>query len=114
MATIKGTSNALGNLINKINSASATSVNSGVGNGNINIDDSIPTNMLNPEPVIKINFKSSHKQCIKKAKEQLMIIVKEVVPILLQTSSMIADKVEQDAEQLGNLYYEYIKTEQVI
>ena len=113
MATIKGTSNALGNLINKINST-AGSASSGLSSGNIDIDDSIPTNMLSPEPVFKINYKSTQKQCIKKAKEQLLIIIKEVVPTILQNSSMILDKVEQDAEQLGNLYYEYLKTDKVI
>ena len=117
MATIKGTSNALGNLINKINAGSGTSapVSSGFGSGSsIDIDDSIPTNMLNPEPVFKINYKSTEKQCIKKAKEQLMKIVKEVVPTILQNSTMILDKVEQDAEQLGHMYYESIRTDKVI
>ena len=116
MATIKGTSNALGNLINKINTGSGTSapVSSGFGGTPIDIDDSIPTNMLNPEPVFKINYKSTQKQCIKKAKDQLIKIIKEVVPTLLQNSTMILDKVEQDAEQLGSLYYEQVKTDKVI
>ena len=116
MATIKGTSNALGNLINKINAGSGASapVSSGFGGSSIDIDDSIPTNMLTPEPVFKINYKSTEKQCIKKAKEQLMKIVKEVVPSILQNSTMILDKVEQDAEQLGHMYYESIRTDKVI
>ena len=118
MATIKGTSSALGNLINKINSGSTAgsgSYTSGFGSGSgINIDDSIPTDMLNPEPVFKINYKSTQKQCFKKAKDQLEKIVKEVVPSILQNSTMIVDKVDQDAEQLGNLYYEYAKTDKVI
>ena len=117
MATIKGTSNALGNLINKINNAGSGTtapVSSGFGGAPIDIDDSIPTNMLNPEPVFKINYKSTEKQCVKKAKEQLMKIVKEVVPNILQNSTMILDKVEQDAEQLGHMYYESIRTDKVI
>lgn len=117
MATIKGTSNALGNLINKINSAgsgASAPVSSGFNGAPIDIDDSIPTNMLNPEPVFKINYKSTEKQCVKKAKEQLMKIVKEVVPNILQNSTMILDKVEQDAEQLGHMYYESIRTDKVI
>lgn len=116
MATIKGTSNALGNLINQINNnGKAMPVSSGFsGNAGIDIDDSIPGNLLAPEPVFKINFKSTQKQCYKKAKEQLLIIVKEVVPTLLQNSSMIIDKVDQDAVQLGNLYYEYAKNDKVI
>ena len=114
MATIKGTSNALGGLINKINGASSAPVSSGFGSSNIDIDDSIPANMLNPEPVFKINYKSTQKQCIKKAKDQLLKMIKEVVPTIMQNSTMILDKVEQDAEQLGNLYYEYLKTDKVI
>ena len=117
MATIKGTSNALGNLINKINNAgsgASAPVSSGFSGTPIDIDDSIPTNMLNPEPVFKINYKSTEKQCVKKAKEQLMKIVKEVVPNILQNSTMILDKVEQDAEQLGHMYYESIRTDKVI
>lgn len=116
MATIKGTSNALGNLINKINAGSGTTapVSSGFSGTPIDIDDSIPTNMLSPEPVFKINYKSTEKQCVKKAKEQLMKIVKEVVPTILQNSTMILDKVEQDAEQLGHMYYESIRTDKVI
>ena len=114
MATIKGTSNALGGLINKINGAISAPISSGFGSSNIDIDDSIPTNMLNPEPVFKINYKSTQKQCIKKAKDQLLKMIKEVVPTIMQNSTMILDKVEQDAEQLGNLYYEYLKTDKVI
>lgn len=117
MTTIKGTSSALGNLINKINSTPTSPISSGFGGsgfGSVNIDDSIPENMLNPEPVFKLNYKSTEKQCIKKAKEQLLKIVKEVVPTLLQNSSMILDKVEQDAEQLGHMYYESIRTDKVI
>ena len=119
MATIKGTSSALGNLINKINSGSGASSAGGFasgfgGGGGVNIDDTIPTDMLNPEPAFKINYKSTQKQCIKKAKDQLEKIVKEVVPSILQNSTMILDKVDQDAEQLGNLYYEYAKTDKVI
>jgi hypothetical protein len=125
MATIKQTSNALGNLINQINAgippttASSTSFSGSSGystsTSNINIDDdSIPTNMLNPEPVFEINYKSTQKQCVKKAKQQLQIIVKEVVPSLLQNSAMIVDKINQDAEQLGQLYYQAVCSDKVL
>lgn len=132
MATIKQTSSALGNLINQINAGTQpSSVNAGsfqsafstpISNNsykstptNINIDDdSIPTNMLNPEPVFELNYKSTQKQCIKKAKQQLQIIVNEVVPTLLQNSSMIIDKINQDAEQLGQLYYQAICSDKIL
>lgn len=127
MATIKNTSNVLGNLVNQVNAAAGSSgpissyptagsfAASMPGSGGIVIDDdSIPAGMLNPEPVFEINYKSTQKQCIKKAKEQLIIIVKEVVPDFLQDSTMIKDKILQDAESLGNLYYEYAKSDKVV
>lgn len=126
MATIKQTSNALGNLINQINNGVQQSTgssfsmslnNSGYSASQNSIaidDDSIPTNMLNPEPVFELNYKSTQKQCVKKAKQQLQIIVKEVVPKLLQNSSMIIDKINQDAEQLGQLYYQAICSDKIL
>lgn len=123
MASIKNTSNALGNLLSQLQSppsggASSFSSNFGGGapqNNGIGIDDdSIPSNMLETAPVFEMNYKSTKKQCVKKAKEQLRIIVKEVVPTMLQNSPMIVDKINQDAEQLGNLYYEYEKTDRIV
>lgn len=123
MATIKNTTQALGNLINTINGMSSTSPTnsfpSTFGGGTNNSssigidDDSIPANMLDMQPEFEINYKSTKKQCIKKAKSQLEKIVKEVVPSMLQNSLTIIDKIQQDSEQLGALYYEYEKTELV-
>ena len=121
MATIKNTTNALGNLINVINAGQqnpsnvANPFNSTFGHGNsINIDDdSIPSDLMDIEPVFTLNYKSTKKQCIKKAKQQLEIIVKSVVPTLLQNSPIIVDKIAQDAFQLGNLYYEYEKADKI-
>jgi len=122
MATIKKTSSALGNLINTINGSTppgpaAPTFSSGFGSmppGYGIDDDSIPGNMLEPEPIFDMNYKSIRKQCIKKAKEQLMIIVREVVPQCMQDSAIINDKITQDSEQLGALYYEYEKTDKMI
>lgn len=119
MATIKNTSNVLGNLVNQINNTIQPSAANGYGGNlasnpiNIN-DDSIPAGMLDMEPVFEINYKSTKKQCLKKAKDQVTIIVKEVVPVILQNSEMIKDKIAQDGEQLGNLYYEYAKSDVMI
>lgn len=118
-ATIKNTSNTLGNLINQINSQSGSYSTNPTNNfpppSNIAIDsdESIPS-MLEAQPVFEMNYKSTKKQCIKKAKDQLLIIVKEVVPAIMQDSKMITDKINQDAEQLGALYYEYEKSDKVI
>lgn len=73
-------------------------------------EDSIPAE-LQDEPIFEIDYKSEHELCIDKARKSLMILVKEVVPELMQNSDLILDKVEQDAEQLGNLYYQYVKKE---
>lgn len=75
-----------------------------------NYADAIPDE-LDKAPIFEINYKSEQKQCIKRAKDSIMIIVKEVVPLYLQKSPLIIDKVNQDAEQLGNLYYQYKKKE---
>ncbi|WQJ53324.1 MAG: hypothetical protein [Wendovervirus sonii] len=121
MATIKKTSSALGNLISQINGSPQPApqpFSQGFGNmpsSNYGIDDdSIPGNMLEPEPIFDMNYKSTRKQCIKKAKDQLMIIVKEIIPQAMQNSAVINDKILQDAEQLGSLYYEYEKNEKMI
>ena len=123
MATIKNKSNVLGNMMAQINNAIPNQPQQGqfVSPGTygspsgISIDDdSIPANMLNTAPVFDMNYKSAKKQCYKKAKEQLKVIVSEVVPTILQNSGLIVDKINQDAEQLGNLYYEYEKSDKVV
>lgn len=76
-----------------------------------NYADSIPEELQDPDPVFEINYKSEQKQAIKRAKDSILLIVKEVVPTHLQQSALIRDKVNQDAEQLGNLYYQYKKKE---
>lgn len=123
MATIKNKSNVLGNMMAQINNAipnqpqqgQFTSPGTYGPSSGISIDDdSIPANMLNTAPVFDMNYKSAKKQCYKKAKEQLKVIVSEVVPTILQNSGLIVDKINQDAEQLGNLYYEYEKSDKVV
>lgn len=76
-------------------------------------EDELPAELQDPEPAFVMNYKGEQKQCVKKAKDSIMIIVKEVVPEQLQNTALIQDKVNQDAEQLGNLYYQYKKKEVV-
>jgi hypothetical protein len=73
-------------------------------------EDSIPDE-LQDEPIFEIDYKSEQEQCIDKARKSIMIVVREVVPETLQETSLIQDKIDQDAEQLGNLYYQYVKKE---
>ena len=107
---INQTSNILGSMINQVNQAGQFQMGGGIGVD----DDAIPANMLEATPVFELNYKSTKKQCIKKAKTELTKMVKEVVPTHLQNAVIIVDKIEQDAEQLGNLYYEYIKSDTMI
>lgn len=81
--------------------------------GGVGYGDSIPDELQEPSPLWEINYKSEKKQAIKKAKDSIMIVVKEVVPDELQNSPLIKDKINQDAERLGTLYYELIKAELV-
>lgn len=94
------------------NGGFGTAPSPGMG-GRMSYEDSIPEELQDPEPIFEINYKSEQRQAIKKAKDSIMIIVKEVVPETLQRSPLIVDKVNQDAEQLGNLYYQYKKKELV-
>lgn len=73
-------------------------------------EDSIPEE-LQDEPIFTMDYKSEQQRCISKAKQSILIIVKQVVPEQLQQMPLIRDKINQDAEQLGNLYYQYQKKE---
>lgn len=117
---VKDISKTLGGLIDQANAAASGGGGSGGFNGNGfggnsptiygTPEDSIPAE-LQDEPIFDIDYKSEQEACIDKARRSIMIIVKEVVPELMQQSELILDKVEQDAEQLGNLYYQYVKKE---
>lgn len=128
MASIKQTNQVLGNLMGQINGvlpqqpAGQFPSNFGGGSpggftapmGGAGVsDDSIPTGMFDAAPVFEINYKSTEKQCVKNAKDSLKKLVKEVVPTVLQNSTVLQDKIEQDAYTLGHMYYEYIKMQKV-
>ena len=81
------------------------------GTGGLSYEDSIPDELEDPEPLFTINYKGEQKQSMRKALNSITIIVKEVVPEAIQHSPLIQDKIRQDAEQLGNLYYQYKKKE---
>ena len=95
------------------NGGFGTAPSPGMSPGGMSYEDSIPEELQDPEPIFEMNYKSEQRQAIKKAKDSITIIVKEVVPESLQNSALIKDKINQDAEQLGNLYYQYKKKEVV-
>lgn len=112
MPTIKNTTAQLGNLINQMNGNSMQPA--GVPSGVAIDDDSMAASMLDMPPAFEMNYKSIKKQCIKKAKDSIKLLVKDIVPENMQQTAIILDKINQDAEQLGNLYYEYEKNDKVV
>lgn len=67
---------------------------------------------LEPEPIFEFDYNKVKKQYFKKAKES----IKKIVRVVINDSEMIdksfiADKIDQDAEQLAELYYQQKKTE---
>lgn len=117
----KDISKELGGLIDQANNAARNntyggqpSYGSGAGGYSAPVygspEDSIPDE-LQDTPIFEIDYKSEQDRCIDKAKASIMIVVREVVPETMQDNPLIIDKIDQDAEQLGNLYYQYVKKE---
>lgn len=74
------------------------------------VDES--TEELEPEPVFSFNYEKNRRYYKRKAKESIKKIVRVVIrDSELIDKSFIADKIEQDAEQLGQLYYQQRKHE---
>lgn len=86
----------LGNL-----AASATST------GSYNdIDVDIPEELQEPDPIFVVEHEKVIESSLKKATKSVKFIVNSVVPEIYHTNPIINDKIEQDAEQLSQLYYQ--------
>lgn len=76
----------------------------GYDNGDIDMD--IPDELHDPDPL----FTVEHEQIIDtnelKAKKSIKQIVNTIVPEVYQENPIIKDKIEQDSQQLGQLYYQ--------
>lgn len=74
--------------------------------GQDGVVDEIPEE-LEPEPIFDINYEKCKKDFIRKARQSIRKIVKVVIrdPNMID-QDFIADKIDQDAEQLGFLYYQ--------
>lgn len=78
---------------------------------NQDIVDETPEELV-PEPAFTFNYEKEKKYFKKKARESIKKIVRAVIhDAEFVDKSFIADKIEQDAEQLANLYYQQRKTE---
>ena len=86
--------------------AAATGNGYGYGYDSGNIDMDIPEELHDPDPL----FTVEHEQVIDKneikAKASIKQIVNSIVPEAYQDNPVIKDKIEQDAQQLGQLYYQ--------
>lgn len=86
--------------------AAATGNGYGYGYDSGNIDMDIPEELHDPDPL----FTVEHEQIIDtneiKAKASIKQIVNSIVPEAYQDNPVIKDKIEQDAQQLGQLYYQ--------
>lgn len=79
---------------------------------NLSVDDSIPSELEDPEPVFVVDYDEELTQCISSAYETVKIIVDSVVPKQYQSDVMLQNKMKLDGQQLGYLYYQQ-KTQNV-
>lgn len=70
------------------------------------IDMDIPEELQEPDPIFVVEHDDIIKQNYNKALKSVKYIVNSVVPEVYQQKSIITDKIEQDKEQLGQLYYQ--------
>ena len=69
---------------------------------------------LNPEPVFEIDYKKEKKKYKKKARRDVINLVKSIVPNDVIESPIIQNKIEQDTGQLANLYWQQKMIEAVL
>lgn len=86
----------LGNLINQSNGAYGT----------IPADDSIPSELKEPDPLFTVNYNDEQSVARQQAYETIKFIVRAVVPDIYVNDDMIQNKMKIDAYQLGMLLYQ--------
>ena len=69
-------------------------------------ENDIPDELQEPDPIFEFDHENSLDTAKRKAKAYLEKMVKQIVPERFQNNSMIKDKIEQDMEQLGQLFYQ--------
>lgn len=86
---------------------SLASATSSLGNYNTNgIDTDIPDELQEPDPIFVIEHDDILSKNEAKALKSVKYIVNTIVPENYQDNPIIKDKISQDAEQLGQLYYQ--------
>ncbi len=95
----KDIASQLGNL------AAATNSMSSVYNTN-DIETDIPDELYEPDPIFIVEHDKELNENEKKAFNSVKQIVNTIVPSVYQNNPIIKDKMLQDADQLGQLYYQ--------
>lgn len=70
------------------------------------IDTDIPDELQEPDPIFVVSHDEILSNNEKKALKSVQHIVNTIVPKNYQNNPIIKDKISQDAEQLGQLYYQ--------
>ena len=70
------------------------------------IDADIPEELQDPDPIFLVEHEQELNINEKKALKSIQQIVNTIVPTYYQNNAVIKDKMQQDATQLGQLYYQ--------
>ena len=76
------------------------------GNNNINIDDSIPSELEEPAPAFEFDCKTELMKSKNDAMSTMNYIVDAVVPEEFKNHPSIKNQIKLDAIQLGSLYFQ--------
>lgn len=68
--------------------------------------DPVPFELEDPEPVFTVNYGKEMKNALRKARSSIKLMLKSSIPSHYLDDDYIKDKIEQDAESLGKLYYQ--------
>lgn len=78
-----------------------------------NLSDALPEELEEPEPLFVIDYKKEMREAMKKARRSIKTMIKTIIPSEYLDDPYIIDKIEQDAETLGRLYYQQKIVEKV-
>lgn len=65
-----------------------------------------PPEFEEPKPIVEIDFKRKTKEFKRKARNSILQIIKNIMPDDMIQNQYVQDKLNQDAEQLGKLYFQ--------
>ena len=69
-------------------------------------DIGVPEELQDPEPIFSVDYDAEMKKYNKKARASVKQLIKAIVPAVYMNEDYIVDKISQDSESLGKLYYQ--------